>query len=267
MHAAGLGKQSLLIPKQPLLLLHGLFGFRELGPFVYFHGITEPLKSLGAKVVATRVHPTDSIANRAAQLQTQLSQVLKQYNTDKVHVIAHSMGGLDARYLINKLDWERNIMSLTTLATPHRGSYIADWSVLNIKQKLKIESLFKVLDIPLLAIDQLTPQYINECFNPEITDVPDVQYKSYGAWKQFESKFSYLYYFGQLLAEREGRNDGLVSMDSARWGQSFNEIPNCDHINIINWSESKFDIMPTYQKILSDLYHLEQQRELKWSIR
>src|SRR5215510_6280544 len=49
---------------------------------------------------------------------------------DKVHIIAHSMGGLDARYLLcnnlyglGALD---RVVSLSTISTPHRGSQVAD---------------------------------------------------------------------------------------------------------------------------------------------
>lgn len=43
----------------------------------------------------------------------------------KVNVIAHSMGGLDARYLISALG-ETRVASLTTISTPHAGSRVAN---------------------------------------------------------------------------------------------------------------------------------------------
>src|SRR5205814_1408651 len=46
-----------------------------------------------------------------------------------VHVIGHSMGGLDARFMVAKLGMETRVLSLTTVGTPHRGSPFADWGV------------------------------------------------------------------------------------------------------------------------------------------
>ena len=48
------------------------------------------------------------------------------YNYDKLNVVAHSMGGLDMRYAIAHLDIAEKIESLTTVATPHHGTYLAD---------------------------------------------------------------------------------------------------------------------------------------------
>ncbi|WP_243663965.1 esterase/lipase family protein [Rhodothermus marinus] len=36
------------------------------------------------------------------------------------------MGGLDARYLIARLDGYRHVASLITIATPHRGTALAE---------------------------------------------------------------------------------------------------------------------------------------------
>ncbi len=39
-----------------------------------------------------------------------------------MNIVAHSKGGLDARYMISHLDMGGAVASLTTIATPHRGS-------------------------------------------------------------------------------------------------------------------------------------------------
>jgi triacylglycerol lipase len=44
-------------------------------------------------------------------------------------VIAHSMGGLDTRFVIGSLGYGDRISSVITLSTPHRGSRIADMSL------------------------------------------------------------------------------------------------------------------------------------------
>ena len=46
---------------------------------------------------------------------------------DPLHVIAHSMGGLDARYAIRNVPQVADrVKTLVTIGTPHRGSPVAD---------------------------------------------------------------------------------------------------------------------------------------------
>jgi triacylglycerol lipase len=56
-------------------------------------------------------------------------QIIKQFGEDaRVNIIAHSMGGLDARFLASpktELHWGSHIESITTISTPHLGSAIA----------------------------------------------------------------------------------------------------------------------------------------------
>ena len=52
------------------------------------------------------------------------------------HLIAHSMGGLDSRFLITHLQptSDNRILSLTTIGSPHRGSPIADLIVEQVQK-------------------------------------------------------------------------------------------------------------------------------------
>lgn len=112
------------MPSLPVVLAHGYLGFGTLGPFSYFNNVAKVLAQAGASAVyATDVAPKGSIAERSAQLAAQIRQYVP---SGKVHLIAHSMGGLDARYLIGKANGSELIASLTTLGTPFRGTYVAD---------------------------------------------------------------------------------------------------------------------------------------------
>src|SRR5205807_7832161 len=73
-----------------------------------------------------RVSPLGSVPERAAQLKAFLDRHAPH---EPVHVFGHSMGGLDARYLIARLGMAGRVLSLTTIATPHRGSAFADWGL------------------------------------------------------------------------------------------------------------------------------------------
>jgi triacylglycerol lipase len=104
------------------VLAHGLSGSVDS----YDPAIVAALQADGYYVMRDAVPPVDSVAHRAAVLATQVDTFIAANKLDRVHIIAHSMGGLDGRYLISSLHYDRKITSLTTLETPHRGSPLAD---------------------------------------------------------------------------------------------------------------------------------------------
>src|SRR5207249_8887306 len=56
------------------------------------------------------------------------SSTLFPYTTlfRSVNIVAHSMGGLDARYAISQLGLGGRVASLITIGTPHLGTPLAD---------------------------------------------------------------------------------------------------------------------------------------------
>ena len=110
------------MPSPPLVLAHGYLGFGTLGPLHYFNNIASILKAAGAtQVFAPDVPPKGTLKDRSAQLAQAIND---HFPAQNVHVIAHSMGGLDARSLI--AGGATNIASLTVLGTPFRGTLVAD---------------------------------------------------------------------------------------------------------------------------------------------
>ena len=82
-------------------------------------------KIVGAEVIVTAVPGTGSIASRAERLDRFLQAKAPGRG---INFMAHSMGGLDCRHLITHLKPEEYTpLSLTTIATPHRGSPFMDW--------------------------------------------------------------------------------------------------------------------------------------------
>src|SRR5450432_3157562 len=122
-----------------IVLVHGILGFRNLaeigtvGVIPYFRDVAARFESLGHKVLAVSLDKTAGVEIRAGQLQDQITAALApggQFDpAQKTHIIAHSMGGLDSRYLLSPQNPKPNnlpIRSLTTIGTPHFGSPIAD---------------------------------------------------------------------------------------------------------------------------------------------
>src|SRR5260221_5402041 len=97
---------ALVTPKlrTPVVLVHGLLGFgryQVAGCTLanYFPGIAEALEGAGNRVLIPNLSPTGGIAQRAQQLK---EFILKHSPADPVHLLAHSIGGLDSRYMISR---------------------------------------------------------------------------------------------------------------------------------------------------------------------
>ena len=110
--------------KYPIILAHGIV-LKDFKFFKAFGRIEKRLKAEGYVVYTADTDGFGAIETNAEQLKSYICSVMEKHNADKVNVIAHSKGGLDARYMIEHLDMSDHIASLTTLCTPHKGSPIA----------------------------------------------------------------------------------------------------------------------------------------------
>lgn len=128
-------------PRHPIVLCHGLYGFDVRGPFWgleihYWATVLDILrKKVGAEVIVCGVPGTGAIADRAQALHSFLASPEAGVRGKPLNFIGHSMGGLDARYLISVIKpapEEYLPVSLTTLNAPHRGSPFMDWCNANV---------------------------------------------------------------------------------------------------------------------------------------
>src|SRR6266700_182078 len=115
-----------------IILVHGILGFRSKFGIDYFRGVAEHFREKQLQVFVPELDPTQGIDFRGTQLQDQIQAAFSAGDLDpsqKTHIIAHSLGGLDSRYILssaNPRPIQVRIRSLTTIATPHRGAPIAD---------------------------------------------------------------------------------------------------------------------------------------------
>lgn len=133
--------------KRRVLLAHGLLGFDKIGPVHYFNGVPDCFDK-GCEFITPQVAPAGTIRERALQLQEAIQNSIPGNELKSgvgIHIVAHSMGGLDARYLISKrgLDCASWFASVTTISTPHRGTRLAD--IITGEQRLTLSD-FKALD-------------------------------------------------------------------------------------------------------------------------
>ncbi len=249
----------------PIVLHHGFFGFAQLrlGPIriANFAGIDRAFCDRGHPIIQTRVHPSASIARRAAQLKNIIQSNLAAMNRSdsRVIIFAHSMGGLDARHMITHLGMADRVAALVTISTPHRGSPYADWCALNLGKKLGGYRVLKNLGLDIQAVLDLTTDSCSR-FNDITPDAPGVNYFSISCSREWRKVPPTFYHSYRVIEQAEGANDGLVSVQSAHWGQHLATWP-CDHLHAINkrfipeFKEKTGDIVPYYLKVLDRLEH------------
>jgi len=236
----------------PVVLVHGILGFNSLmfGSFKltdYFRLIPEALRKDG------HVVPQPPQLNRAGSV-AERAQGLKDYLQDpnnvdvfdkKVHVVGHSMGGLDARFAISKLGLADRILSLTTIGTPHLGSPIAD--IVESGSDPALNQFIEHLGIDLKGVVDLTTHACRK-FNDEVADAPGVRYFSIAG--KFEPPRTFGVTHGLLgpthdiIAKTENANDGLVSVASATLGErpawTSLAVWEANHARQINWGANVF---------------------------
>ncbi len=106
----------------PIVLVHGMMGFDELfGSIPYWNGITDALEADGHEVHVVTASQAGSPSVRGEQIILQLDAL----GGGPYNLIAHSQGGLDARYIAARRP--DLVVSVTSIGTPHQGSPVADF--------------------------------------------------------------------------------------------------------------------------------------------
>lgn len=222
----------------PVLMCHGYGG---LSTFLKPSPLHEPcikLRTHGVAAFAPNIVPYSTIAIRAEQWAEIIEKLKKQYGYEKMNVVAHSMGGLDMRYAISSLGINDSVASLTTVATPHHGTSLAE-IVLTAPAavKAKLGDLFNWFGENFYpsrksdsvgAVEQLTRKYVENEFNPAIPDIEGISYFSFSAavGKGTAHPLNPIYRVqNQLIHQHEGLNDSFVSVDSAKWGVHLGTAP------------------------------------------
>lgn len=234
--------------KYPILLVHGI-AFRDDVPFMkYWSKIPKKLEQQGAKVYLAHQNAFNSHIENALLIRERLIEILDETGSEKVNIIAHSKGGVEARYMISRLGMADKVASLTTLATPHRGSALADTIFTFLERKnltnkvLRIANKYARLmgdknpDV-FLAGTELTVEYM-PYFNQSVPDIPTVYYQSYGGVVNNDYPAWHIRIQQKLMQKAEGDNDCIVSKNSYQWANFKGVVQSSDGFGI-----SHFDIV------------------------
>jgi triacylglycerol lipase len=235
----------------PIILHHGFMdvlnlrvGKRGVYSFV---GLERMLGEAGRPAVLTRVHPTASVQRRAEQLKIKVLEILANYRSGtRVLVVAHSMGGLDTRYMISRLGMEKKVAALLTIATPHRGTAYADYALRNMN-RLRVTPLLKMLALDVEGVSDLT---IEACarFNEQTPNHPAVRYFSVSSACETSALPPWSRRAHRIIAEIEGPNDGLVSVRSATYAEHLGTWP------VSHWALLAKSIRPRRHMAITQRY-------------
>lgn len=279
---------------RPVLLVHGFSGFTDFGPLgQYFAGVKALYEAEGVLVYVPWLPPYATSEVRASFLAKAIDDALEESGADKVHLIAHSQGGLDARYAISErgLGYGERVASLITISTPHHGTPLADFFLRF--PAFTLDLVFVPFAWLMGAPAGIEPSPVHPMgsllsmsteaaarFNEEHRDPPGVRVFSIaalsgdrdaapcreGRWpvQGWDAPALYLTATWAFLAKdldpaRREPNDGVVPVKSAMHGTFLGCVP-ADHLEVVgfnveieNDAAPPFDHLALYARLLEVL--------------
>ena len=254
--------------KYPLVLVHGV-GFRDLKYINYWGRIPKELIRNGATVYYGNQEAWGTVEYNAQDIKEKILDVVRETGAEKVNIIAHSKGGLDARYMVSKLEMGDYVASLTMISSPHRGCKFVD-ILCNMPEGL-YKVIAKLINKYYRFLGDKNPNfytasrqfssYHSKKFNEQVKDVEQVYYQSYATVVK-NMLSDYIVCIPYILVKlTEGENDGLVSINSAKWGEFKGVLRNkrrrgISHGDIIDLRRDDytgFDVIEKYVEIVSKL--------------
>ena len=130
----------------PILLAHGI---------VDNHTVFALMRRQLLRRGFTRIHTfsysplTLDVRSTAERMGAEIEAICEESGSEQLHVIGHSLGGLIARYYIQRLGGDERVHTCVTLGTPHQGTVAArllPWPL--VKQVRPDSDLMAELDEP-----------------------------------------------------------------------------------------------------------------------
>jgi triacylglycerol lipase len=247
-----------------IVLAHGILGFRQKFGIEYFRGVAEHFRAKGSMVLVPEVDPTQGIEFRGNQLCDQINAGFTSGALDvhePTHILAHSMGGLDSRYVLSPVSGKQllgPVHSLTTISTPHLGSPIADlvdkpselfpFPHLPFNLSNPLESALSAVGISLNGLRNLKTASC-QAFSAKYVDNPKVLYFSTGGSgrARFPQTASFFLLFHTYISAHTGEaNDGMVAVGSSKWGVFDSDTWPGDHAEMIGYNLDNLISLPSF---------------------
>ena len=240
--------------RYPVLLMHGMAGTETyIDVLDYWFQLDEIVLPPGFNVQIRVVEAFQGTELRSEQWRDHLLDMIDQGVGRRFNLIGHSQGGLDARRVTTMPALADRVASVVTVASPHQGTPAASaldgtFDAFPIGAEIAdalagtLGGLLGLTGDDLVAqIADFTPEAM-VAFNAANPDVPGVYYASWAGHScgaldllcQLDQNgeivdplFSIPHGFLLLAA---GDNDGLVPVESAKWGDYQGTVP-ADHMD------------------------------------
>mgnify|MGYP003394420668 CR=1 FL=1 len=261
--------------RYPIVFAHGVIASAKI---LSFQPVAKHLRQQGFEVYVPEVSAFNSVEHRANQLAPQIDQILKISGSPRVNIIAHSMGGLDSRYLISTMKYGDRVASLSTVSTPHYGTSVTDVIFRDLKNDYPFEGKFllgligsvttvynkstKRSTVSVMeALQSMAPSYVRDTFNPNNPDDAQVYYQSWGAETSLDGDPDLvnpaLLTSYKDIWRLEGANDGLVPVSSMPWGNFRGVLP-ADHLDEVGLlrklsASPDFNYLEFYEQMAAEL--------------
>lgn len=254
----------------PLLLVHGVF-FRDYRYINYWGRIPKELRRNGATVYYGQQQSAAAVEDSGRELAARIRQIVEETGCGKVNIIAHSKGGLDSRAAIAHQGMGPYVATLTTINTPHRGCIFAEYLLGKVPEAAR-RKIAETYNAAMRRMGDENPDFLaavtdltaSACAarNAVTPDDPGVVYESVMSYckRARNGKFP-LNMTYPIVKHFDGRNDGLVSVDSARWGSRFTLLEpagkrGISHGDVVDLNRENipgFDVREFYVNLAADL--------------
>ncbi len=256
--------------KYPILMVHGVF-FRDFRYLNYWGRTPQELQKNGATIFYGEQQSAGTVEFCGQELAEKIKNIVKETGCEKVNIIAHSKGGLDSRVAISNFGASPYVASLTTINTPHQGCLFSEYLLERVPERMK-QSIAFTYNTTLLKFGDVSPDFIgavtdlsaSSCsIRNELTpNIDGILYESVGSYchkarsGRFPLNLSY-----NIVKHFDGKNDGLVSIESAKWGTNFTllepkgkrGISHGDLIDLNRENIKDFDVREFFVELVANL--------------
>lgn len=281
--------------KKPIYPVVFVSGIDSSDLFAFSPRIFEALARRGIAVEHVKLSSWATTEERGPELWGDLVSIRRRLGAAKVNLIGYAVGGLDCRWVASEPSRREALASITTVATPHRGTRVADASLDALRSGATADVVASLVGAaaPSSLPDQSALAKTLEGLTVEALsgDVPEID----GVYVQSFAGVSHVLGKTSAASERtvqdacidssgafsffrhEGNEDslsellvltspfagapadGMVSVDSAKWGNFRGCIP-ADHYDVIGQMArisadpvTGFDAPRFYEWVISDL--------------
>jgi triacylglycerol esterase/lipase EstA (alpha/beta hydrolase family) len=136
--------------RHPVVLLHGFAMNRTSWAWL----APRLLKRGAGPLYGTTYFSPQSVRRSAHHLRAFVERVIAREDAPRVDIVAHSLGGVVARYYIERLGGARRVARLVTIGSPHRGTVLARLALVPSARDMRHDSeLLADLGAPKPGVD------------------------------------------------------------------------------------------------------------------